>query len=1455
MTLIENDSPKVQYTGPFIKGQLLPLTFPYIATEDVKMIIDDKPAIFNVDYEIITEPTDEHPVAYPNSAYIKSDLPNAKQITLYRVTPLDQQSPFPQQSKFRSERVEKALDKLTMQQQEQEEQLSRCIIAPITLETFNGQLPAPAAGQALKWNTEGTELENYDIIGAQEAFEQQIKDDFALFEDEIDNKFVDYKNTVDSSIQGFKNDVNQIIDENQAELLEIANSSASIASQAMSVAQSTIDTANTARQIAEAAEAKSDSAVTVAGSANKNATNAVSTAEGAVTIATNASAKSDSAVATANTAQKQAQQAVTTANTAVETANNTQHRVDVFEEDINTVLDAADKILELDESVQTAVNAAELANQAAESATKAAEEAVNSLESKADLEDIKNGTLTIQNNGTTIATFSANQDSNVTANLLIPDTAAWGKITGTLSNQTDLQNALNTKANTSNVIPKTIGTQGIPATSTAPTALNLVGRQACGNGDIAGGNLIALHKNTLFRCYERGSTITCNYDDKVTNLGKTMCDGSFNGHYTQINPSTSFTSKPFVWEVTSPTQYEVSDVCRLHIYSHRLSDALNVTAFKIEAYIHDTLTNSKKWITAYEYSGASKNIAQTGFGLYKTGYSTNPYYAIFGIRLTISGSPDTIFRMSQVQIVASRGTETLADSLQCVSNAGGKIWGNLEVTGTLKSSNTYTKTEVDGITDTKVNVDDMVEMEMVEFNPGLTLQMFDTVTKDHILTYEESKGLALQGTYVYKNPVAGSRYGYPDFYAEVVEEYNQAKSNKVYLPWTQPKATGEVTAIDGGDMVITASSIHKDYYPYRAMDGMIIGTANNNGWGVDSTSAVQWWQVKFPYKIRITGLTGYQKYDSTPSNVNTIGRFYTSSDKTTPIGNEYNNTTSTNNNPVSVTGIPTEGIITDTIYFEKTGGANYGGFGELQIEATLATYVCKHTNGHLFYDITNKDSIDAFFNTKGTAWFYGIDTINERIFLPRDNYFAITGIAPVVGNGIALGLTNGTQYGGTVSSTVYESYGLAQKVTYGTAIGVPYDATTGGGFSTTEVVMGVTEDELNSGIEAHLKPNENKYLYICVGNTELQSSIIDVADITTTENDTTPLFTGMYFDFTPNNASWLKAGQQSNSGGIYKTCYNELVNVLKGETKYGSLKVVDSSKMVSGTDYSLYWKVNQTNQTFIAPTAYGLVSDLQGNRRVLVDKKEPTDADATWYNLYSDGWLEQGGYNNGLSSLHTITLLKPFVNTDYTIFTGRYILTTADDGAAISYQARNITTTSFEIRQTYSIASGNGLGTGNSYAYKWEAKGYAEIPTVSDYTENVNLYFKVANAVQNLELLDVGEVMEAVANVADIATTTSNSLLQLENNITTKIIPDYSAGISAATNFVAPVDGVLHVLMTSGSTTTISINGVKVGQGSSTGNDGETVGVSVSIMGKGDVLTLGGRSPSSCKFYPFKGAN
>jgi hypothetical protein len=48
---------------------------------------------------------------------------------------------------------------------------------------------------------------------------------------------------------------------------------------------------------------------------------------------------------------------------------------------------------------------------------------------------------------------------------------------------------------------------------------------------------------------------------------------------------------------------------------------------------------------------------------------------------------------------------------------------------------------------------------------------------------------------------------------------------------------------------------------------------------------------------------------------------------------------------------------------------------------TVTMYV--NSNGHQFYNISDKDAIDTWYNTYGIADFYGVDTENERVFLPR----------------------------------------------------------------------------------------------------------------------------------------------------------------------------------------------------------------------------------------------------------------------------------------------------------------------------------------------------------------------------------------------------------------------------------------------------------------------------------------
>jgi hypothetical protein len=203
-----------------------------------------------------------------------------------------------------------------------------------------------------------------------------------------------------------------------------------------------------------------------------------------------------------------------------------------------------------------------------------------------------------------------------------------------------------------------------------------------------------------------------------------------------------------------------------------------------------------------------------------------------------------------------------------------------------------------------------------------------------VLTYEESKGLALQGTYVYKEALAGSRYGYPDFYAKCLEEYNKATSTE------------------------------------------------------------------------------------------------------------------------TVNGV------------------------EVKV----------HSNGHKFYDIANKDAIDSFFNTMGSAWFYGVDTENERIFLPRNNWFEQASVSEV-GQSVEAGLPNITggidwvlSYSGGASGAFYNSGNENGNTGANYQVGRNYK-------------FDASRSNSIYGNSNTVQPNAvKKLLYICVGNTTNYEGMTEVVN-------------------------------------------------------------------------------------------------------------------------------------------------------------------------------------------------------------------------------------------------------------------------------------------------------------------------------------------------------------------------
>ena len=635
------------------------------------------------------------------------------------------------------------------------------------------------------------------------------------------------------------------------------------------------------------------------------------------------------------------------------------------------------------------------------------------------------------------------------------------------------------------------------------------------------------------------------------------------------------------------------------------------------------------------------------------------------------------------------------------------------------------------------------EEEFKSGGGGAGAVMFDTKISDHILTGEEAKGWALQGTYV-----SGALY--PDFYNKCLEEYkNSSKSwngsnvslvgsvtdNQGVLSGFSSTSYAEMTSYYQGTInslefvtcvTIGAIGVQQNIFGQTKTNQatfqlqmltsgkieLLASSVGSSSWdvGLQTLNAVTTGSTYW-IKTTFNNATGYEfylsengvDYDLQASNATTTAPKWTEAYQ---IGNDVAHTTNAFKGTIDL----------KESYIDVNGSRYWTG----------ANTIAQNPNGHKFYPIAEKSAIDSVYNQYGIADFYGIDEENVRVFLPRNKYFQqLTDDISKVNEMVEAGLPNITGQ--------FNTSALANAPAITGAFKSNGTYTGNGGSSHTNNKVGFDASRSSSiygNSDTVQPPSSVKLLYYCVGNTEVTSAITNVTEVTTSENDTIPLFAGMYFDFKPNNVSWLKAGEQQKNAGIYKTCYDTLVQIVNGVNNF-DLKVINQADMVSGVIYDEYWVLDQNNMTFRTPLtislkAYDALAPVVGNGMTL-------------------------GMTNGTNNFGT------FLANSY----GMY-------GDTNAY--------------------GKNVGSGASESrLETRTAGVTTDPTKSGIeahlVENTNaqLYFKVANAVQNLELLDAGEVLEAVNNVIP-----KNSEL-----IASYGMPDYSAGVSKTngTTHAAEIDG------------------------------------------------------------------
>lgn len=320
----------------------------------------------------------------------------------------------------------------------------------------------------------------------------------------------------------------------------------------------------------------------------------------------------------------------------------------------------------------------------------------------------------------------------------------------------------------------------------------------------------------------------------------------------------------------------------------------------------------------------------------------------------------------------------------------------------------------------------------------------------------------------------------------------------------------------------------------------------------------------------------------------------------------------------------------------------------------------------------------------------------------------------------------------------------------------------------------------------------------------------------------------------------LFTGEQiSNADQLYPQFYNWVLN-------HPELCAMNRDYETSMMNWGIcsYYVINDTTKSIKLPK-------LSSNNRYLIDSYH---MGTEWYDIYSDGWCEQGGYyaNTATSAgIATINLHKEFLDADYYLarLDNKGTLTNNSATQYIANFTETTTTTASFRMDTSSYLWG----------FKWIAKGYID---VSDYKKKeIYPWVFAYNSAVSASVAQAAQFQTALSSKLD---TDLNNILDSAKNALMKefvkcVTPNYSQGITVAnpysTPYTAPASGLMTLLMRQNQQTIkVIINGDETNLTSWHANvDLDNISL-VFPVSKGDVITLtvNPGSEYSGVFYPFR---
>lgn len=660
--------------------------------------------------------------------------------------------------------------------------------------------------------------------------------------------------------------------------------------------------------------------------------------------------------------------------------------------------------------------------------------------------------------------------------------------------------------------------------------------------------------------------------------------------------------------------------------------------------------------------------------------------------------------------------------------------------------------------------------------------IFDVAAKDYEIPYEAKWGFEPLGQYVYKNAFAGEHYGYPDFYETCIRELNECPE-------------GEETIIGNFSVTLykhpNGHVFYNDFVEGEFVDGIFGEQGEAWYYGIDMENE----RIKLPRSTK--------RFEDLPDD----------SILYMVVGNVKNDDLSWVDIVTQVDKGVKDIADTEAGVLENIQRAEEVALGNIEEQSFSVRNI-----GDIFYTNRIQDNLNGAVECDGKLYkfvdFTGNQTVENLLKQEKLPYISLSEYDLWM---------KGEPLNVNIVGTPKIENGIAENIYNGNHLDLPENFPAN--CTNWEIMFKIKLDARCANLNTILCVAAGDYTGMLLGinnsgylmnHLSSGTSSWNLGNITGTT--VIPLDTWYYVkaDYdgeiyriytSPNNLTWTEEASLASTTPI-SSFLPGIGRVNNNTTNYvlnGSVDIVESYIKING---EIWWQGGRGLEAHDSCRRFGWdggeatefrVPTIKGVSRTLVAQKLSSPSDPTWYNWYSDGWLEQGGvYNHGSLVKDwpavSISYLKHFLDKNYLLKTqaGR------NDGSTSGINNQSFVTKYSEDGFTFEV-----YGDGNSQYLWWEAEGYSAIPS-SEYwnyqdISNVKCMVQIANGKADVSMWDYNRQLQETTDehIADIMSAGESiaryqqpivPIEQTSGVVNLKTTNIYTMVIDGDTSFVLPTN-------------------------------------------------------------------